>query len=549
MDMHRMASFPFMTESITYVKDHPEEFASITELASDILYEGVRELAMIRVHRVLEREEIPVDFHSPEECREEVLSYIMCRILIAATADQHLIRWYALAEAVRAQKLLSGRSIIEVIEVAEDIGFLVQSHDPDHVELDFITYITYGSAMKSYDWKLANQPLREGNVILSKDRFIRLIQEGLKLKFENEVTEINVPDAISGLFKPQLEEIMGITLKMKESYDNQIAKVVIPWRFPPCIHHLISMTGNSENVSHSGRFAMTSFLLHIGMTVDKIIDLFKVSPDFREDLARYQVEHIHGEISGTDYESMACKTMVSYGLCIGKDRLCQKIVHPLGYYEARNDDALPEEERRIRRALAASSEVARTLKIPIRTIQKQLLDWFREKAILHQPDTIEGPKKEGSDGTTNSVEIPKKGSKDEGSEKNETQVGPGADSSESVPSAPPPMASVEFKQTPLIFGAEESLPGLFRLSVGQAWLHGIKAIHPGTMETVYYVGTTGILEDATGRAVRLLPVLDFEHGQIIRDFQRTGKELDISGQIVTMSGRKFMHICRVQIPD
>ncbi len=56
-----------------------------------------------------------------------------------------------------------------------------------------------------------------------------------------------------------------------------------------------------------------------------------MAPDFREDLTRYQVEHITGA-GGTEYTSPSCKTMITYGNCYGKDKFCEFVSHPLTYY-------------------------------------------------------------------------------------------------------------------------------------------------------------------------------------------------------------------------
>jgi len=95
--------------------------------------------------------------------------------------------------------------------------------------------------------------------------------------------------------------------------------------------------------------------------------------------------------------------------------------------------------------------------------------------------------------------------------------------------------------------AADGEQALFRLVIPRAWLGGIKTIHPGTMENLYLVATTGLVEDARGRTLRLLPVLDFEFGQMIRDLQRTGRELEIEGQLFTMNGRRFLHVVRAQV--
>lgn len=554
---------------------------------------------MVRIRCAIHREEIPIDFHSPEECREEILSYVLCRILIAAAGDTHLIRWYSLAEAVRARRLLEEAPLSWVMEMAADIGFTIQPHDAEHVQIGFVEFIRYSSSLKSFDWKLANQPLHKGMILLKKRKLIRLIQEALKQKFEEEVFQMKVPDTMKQLFPSQMGEITGITSKMKESYDNQLAKVVIPRRFPPCIHNLISLTRSGENVSHSGRFAMTAFLLHIGMTVDEIVDLFRVSPDFREDLARYQVEHISGEVSGTDYDSMACKTMVTYGLCVGKDRLCAKISHPLSYYEARNDDALPEAERRVRRALSASTEIARVLKVPIRTIKERVNTWFSEVAVIEGPEILEGlipANQDGSsmgrvgngdnearsqgngqgDASETMSTASKSGTGNQTSDSSFDVIREGrvavsdADTGDQTAGVSSPMpgggklavsdAGTDHPGS----GKSGSLPGsskpytrfddcrsderaVFSVSVARAWLNGMKVIHPGTMETTYLIGTTGLVEDARGRTIRLLPVLDFEHGQMIRDFQKTGKILEFEGQILTVNGRPFLHVINVQV--
>ena len=599
MDLRHMASFPFMSHAIAHFRSHPEEFATIEELSSDLLFENIREAAMVRIRCALHREEIPIDFHSPEECREEILSYVLCRILIAAAGDTHLIRWYSLAEAVRARRLLEEAPLFWVMEMAADIGFSIQPHDAEHVQIGFVEFIRYSSSLKSFDWKLANQPLHKGMILLKKSKLIRLIQEALKQKFEEEVFQMKVPDTMKQLFPSQMGEITGITSKMKESYDNQLAKVVIPRRFPPCIHNLISMTRSGENVSHSGRFAMTAFLLHIGMTVDEIVDLFRVSPDFREDLARYQVEHISGEVSGTDYDSMACKTMVTYGLCVGKDRLCVKISHPLSYYEARNDDALPGAERRVRRALSASTEIARVLKVPIRTIKDKVNTWFNEVAVIEAPVILEGlipalqkgpaTGKEGDEvidtgsqgnglgHTGESLSAPSDAGNGKpisgsisdvpgGGKLASSDAGTGNQISDSISDVPG-----EGKLTVSDAGTDHPRSGklgsvrgtskpytrfddcrsderaVFSVSVARAWLNGMKVIHPGTMETTYLIGTTGLVEDARGRTIRLLPVLDFEHGQMIRDFQKTGKILEFEGQILSVNGRPFMHVINVQV--
>jgi len=78
---------------------------------------------------------------------------------------------------------------------------------------------------------------------------------------------------------------------------------------------LLAMAQGGENVPHQGRFALTTFLHTLGMSADDIMKVFSVSPDFDPRKSRYQVEHITGVISGTEYTPPECRTMKTYGIC------------------------------------------------------------------------------------------------------------------------------------------------------------------------------------------------------------------------------------------
>ena len=100
---------------------------------------------------------------------------------------------------------------------------------------------------------------------------------------------------------------------------------------------LLEMIRAGENVPHSGRFALVAFLHTLGMDSEEILRTFSTSPDFDESKSRYQIQHISGEISGTEYTPPECSTMKSYGICFDPDDLCARewMTHPLKYYRAK----------------------------------------------------------------------------------------------------------------------------------------------------------------------------------------------------------------------
>ncbi len=97
---------------------------------------------------------------------------------------------------------------------------------------------------------------------------------------------------------------------------------------------LLEMIRAGENVPHTGRFAIVAFLHTLGMDSETILSTFATSADFDESKSRYQIQHITGEISGTEYTPPECSTMKSYGICFDPDSLCDKewMGHPLKYY-------------------------------------------------------------------------------------------------------------------------------------------------------------------------------------------------------------------------
>jgi DNA primase large subunit len=109
---------------------------------------------------------------------------------------------------------------------------------------------------------------------------------------------------------------------------------------------LLDQVQKGEHLEHHSRFAIAAFLSGIGLTTDEIVELFEVNPGFGEEATRYQVDHIRGDTSPTEYSTPSCATMQSYGDCVGKDDICEDEInesHPLNYYEHRLDEADEEE--------------------------------------------------------------------------------------------------------------------------------------------------------------------------------------------------------------
>src|SRR5436305_5633268 len=153
-----------------------------------------------------------------------------------------------------------------------------------------------------------------------------------------------VDDDSGAAFKSGRSEIRVLLEAKKATYKAEdIGKVSIT-RYPPCMYSLLAQIQNHENVPHMGRFAIVAFLHHIGLGNEEIFRVFGDVPDFAADVTKYQIEHITGTSSPTEYTPPDCATMKSYGICPGPDRICLTIKHPLSYYRIKGRERRPRGE-------------------------------------------------------------------------------------------------------------------------------------------------------------------------------------------------------------
>lgn len=327
MELITLAKYPFLKEAKDYLKDNGP---NLEELINDIAYSTTRSLGKSRVLHSLEKTE-EYSFSTPPEYINELLSYIIARILVSCANDQFITKWYALDEATRINYRLENENLDFIINISQGLG-LDSSKDGENVKIHFIDYLKYATSFRSKKWKLINQELKNGYVTLDKTKLARMLREVLRNRFENELP-LQVTDEIKSAFKKDTIELQNKAEIRKKKFETKDLGKVSASKFPPCIQHIYGMLQSGVNVPHQGRFALTAFLHNIGMNLNQILKLYHLSPDFDESKALYQIRHITGQVSGTKYKALACKAMKTYGICYNMDDLCKFISHPIGYYE------------------------------------------------------------------------------------------------------------------------------------------------------------------------------------------------------------------------
>ena len=372
------ARYPFFAAARAAVGEAGVDLASVVETEVAVV-----ERALERVQRALEEGDVGDPASDP---RVEVLSYPVARVLVSLVDERVLVGRYARAEAAVAHERfaadLADTTELKSVETGGlDLGDLLSEFDLTDVvtRVDAATVATgdgreraepapatpgptagkggpgaesttravptYRITVGAYlplaadcwgdEWRLVNRELADGEVPVTEPELLELLREAVS----NRVAEglpLEVPDVIADSLEDETAHLREriASLELVREIDT-----VVPELFPPCMKALLDDIQKGEHLAHHSRFAITAFLTSIGMTTDEIVELYRVNSAFGEEMTRYQTDHIRGETSPTDYSAPACATMQSYGDCVNMDDLCERISHPMAYYERRLDDA------------------------------------------------------------------------------------------------------------------------------------------------------------------------------------------------------------------
>jgi DNA primase large subunit len=328
VDVRKLARYPYLEEATEYIKGSE---ISIPDLLDDPAYEEARIAGRQRVFEALEDMEIKDhSLVSDAEIQIELLSYPIARMIVSCVGDPFLIRRYALSEAKTGTKRWTDEDNDFIKGLSEQLEVDLKVED-GRIRTHFTDFLRNTAQLRSKGWKLINQRVEDGFVTLNRQKFMRVLQEALRRKIEGELP-LQVNEKILQTFREATLELIDKIQERKSKYKAEDLGKIRTTRLPPCMHKLLATVQTGENIPHTGRFALTAFLRHLGIRPDDIVRMFSAIPDFDEGKTRYQIEHISGITSGTKYTPPECSTMKSYGICFEPDALCERIKHPLSYY-------------------------------------------------------------------------------------------------------------------------------------------------------------------------------------------------------------------------
>lgn len=308
---------------------------NLNDICTHRIYESIRIRAKEKVIEALQNGAIKYRRYNKPSAETELLSYPVSRILISCISSPYLVKRYALAVAKLANEHIKDMKNDALREAAACFGIDISFERPTmNVILHFIDYIHYASMIHAPEWDLRNRTVEGGMLRISRDELARLMEEAVREKVESGLPH-EVPQDMREALSPYVAEIQeALNARSNgQNFNRDGFGEVAPDCFPPCISSAISDVQANVNLSHTMRFAMTAFLLNIGMKPEMIMEIFRASPDFKENATSYQIDHIGGA-SGKAYICPSCATMATNGNCPGK-AACKRTEHPLALYRKR----------------------------------------------------------------------------------------------------------------------------------------------------------------------------------------------------------------------
>jgi DNA primase large subunit len=342
-----LSHFPFLKKAQEHIKDI---FPPLDVLLKEERGKIITGLALKRINQALSSKRTVIA-HFQHRDDDEIASFVMSRIIASCIPDKNLFDRLTRYEAERSYHFLVSETGTEDGEkgwnentLLDDDGY---SQISKYVATEFginITdermplpdYVEIISPLHDTRFKLVNRNVHHGFIEIKKEERYELLRERIRVILRRDLP-YKVPKSL-------IEQLAPVAEPIKKVYQEQMLQqfgIIEESAFPPCMQALILALTTGTNLTHAGRFALTTFIHTIGMDVAGIAQLYARSPDFDPEKTMYQVEHITGRGgSGTEYTAPACAAMKTTGLCIHPDAVCEKVNHPLSYYKLKKKERI-----------------------------------------------------------------------------------------------------------------------------------------------------------------------------------------------------------------
>jgi DNA primase large subunit len=316
-----IAKYPFLADAGQYLKDKGftlQQFGIDPDLKIS-LEKAYNRVQVSADGKIYKSDLIDGEASKDYVLEREVFSFLLAIVLLKLTGMNTLIKRFALAEARRAEKYLekdlaniTDESKKELaIRIIDDLFSIQIKKQDDFFIIPISNYLKHSINFHEREWKLINRRVGNGFVFLTP----------------HEIIHAKAPSMISGFEEP-VNQLISLSKKF-------VTYTVTTGEYPPCIKHAIEILEKGENLPHSGRFMLATFLLSRNQSVEQIAPLFKNAPDYNERVTLYQLNHLAGTSgSGTQYSCPSCEKLKTQNLCFAIPE-CNNILNPLQFGKKR----------------------------------------------------------------------------------------------------------------------------------------------------------------------------------------------------------------------
>ena len=328
-----IAKYPFLADAGQYLKDKGftlEQFGVDPDL-KQLISKAYERIQVAADGKIYKSDLIDNQVSKEAALPREVFSFLLAIVLLKLSGMHTLIKRFALAEARRAEKYLE-KDLVNIsdesknqlaVRIIDDLFSVKVKKSDDYFIISISDYLKHSINFHEREWKLINRHVENGQVFLTPHETVRLIRKELGTYINSKIVNAKTPTMIPG-FEDSVNKLVSLSKKFKTF-------TVTTGEYPPCIKHAINILEKGENLPHSGRFMLATFLLSKGQTIQQIAPLFKNAPDYNPRVTLYQLNHLAGTSgSGTQYSCPSCEKLKTQSLCFATSE-CDNIINPLQF--------------------------------------------------------------------------------------------------------------------------------------------------------------------------------------------------------------------------
>lgn len=328
-----LAKYPFLNEASLYIKD----------THFDLLEFDRSEMSFI-INRSFDKIESFIKNNETRYCYKidrfevEILTFLASLLILKSASIDIVTKKFALLESMRFEKYLvddlknsfkdekKRLILLKIFKEVFKIDVYAETKTIEVYKIRVLDYIRRSIIFHEQEWKLINRTVKGGYVYLTVAEIVRLFRNELSLLIIDKIKNMK------SITFPKQVQIKSQKLKIYWDSVNKRPDTTFVNKksiTPPCIEHLYRVLDAGENLPHSARLLLATFLLFSGKSIDEIVEIFRKLPDFNERITRYQLEHLSGKTgSSKRYFVPSCEKIKMENLC-HETNVCKGIINPV----------------------------------------------------------------------------------------------------------------------------------------------------------------------------------------------------------------------------